>query len=218
MTSETKSTPRVDVYLTSDDLRTALRSDAGRGLRSTPKDIPPKWFYDTRGSQLFDDITRLPEYYPTRCERAILVEHASEIAAVTRADTLVELGSGTSDKTRILLDALARRRHDQSLRAVRRERADTAGGGRRGARRVPVIGRPRRCRRLRAPPRVDPGRRAEARGLPRRDDRQSAPGDTAPTSSWKSRRDSGTTTVCCSGSTSSRTSTGSRPRTTTRKA
>jgi L-histidine Nalpha-methyltransferase len=106
MTSETRSTPRVDVYLTSDDLRTALRSDAGRGLRSTPKDIPPKWFYDTRGSQLFDDITRLPEYYPTRCERAILVEHASEIAAVTRADTLVELGSGTSDKTRILLDAL----------------------------------------------------------------------------------------------------------------
>src|SRR4029077_18025275 len=76
------------------------------GLRSMPKDIPPKWFYDARGSQLFDDITRLPEYYPTRCERAILVERASEIAAVTRADTLVELGSGTSDKTRILLDAL----------------------------------------------------------------------------------------------------------------
>ena len=96
MTSETTSTPRVDVYLTSDDLRTALRSDASRGLRSTPKDIPPKWFYDTRGSQLFDDITRLPEYYPTRCERAILVERAAEIAAVTGADTLVELGSGTS--------------------------------------------------------------------------------------------------------------------------
>lgn len=106
MTNETKSTPRVDVYLTSDDLRSALRTDASRGLRSTPKDIPPKWFYDTRGSQLFDDITRLPEYYPTRCERAILVERAAEIAAVTRADTLVELGSGTSDKTRILLDAL----------------------------------------------------------------------------------------------------------------
>jgi L-histidine N-alpha-methyltransferase len=106
MTSETTSTPRVDVYLTADDLRSALRSDADRGLRSIPKDIPPKWFYDTRGSQLFDDITRLPEYYPTRCERAILAERAGEIAAVTRADTLVELGSGTSDKTRILLDAL----------------------------------------------------------------------------------------------------------------
>ena len=105
MTNNTAS-PRVDVYLTGDDLRNALRTDADRGLRSTPKDIPPKWFYDTRGSQLFDDITRLPEYYPTRCERAILVERAPEIAAVTNADTLVELGSGTSDKTRILLDAL----------------------------------------------------------------------------------------------------------------
>jgi len=104
MTSDT--TPRVDVHLSADDLRAALRSDADRGLRSTPKDIPPKWFYDTRGSQLFDEITRLPEYYPTRRERAILVERAEEIAAVTRADTLVELGSGTSDKTRILLDAL----------------------------------------------------------------------------------------------------------------
>jgi L-histidine Nalpha-methyltransferase len=106
MTNRATSVPRVDVYLTADDLRNALRTDAERGLRSTPKDIPPKWFYDTRGSQLFDDITRLPEYYPTRCERAILVERADEIAAVTNADTLVELGSGTSDKTRILLDAL----------------------------------------------------------------------------------------------------------------
>ena len=106
MTSDTTSTPRVDVHLTADDLRAALRSDADRGLRSEPKDIPPKWFYDTRGSELFDDITRLPEYYPTRRERAILTERARDIAAVTRADTLVELGSGTSDKTRILLDAL----------------------------------------------------------------------------------------------------------------
>jgi L-histidine N-alpha-methyltransferase len=106
MANDTASAPRVDVHLTADDLRDALRADAERGLRSTPKDIPPKWFYDTRGSQLFDDITRLPEYYPTRCERAILVERAHEIAAVTNADTLVELGSGTSDKTRILLDAL----------------------------------------------------------------------------------------------------------------
>ena len=111
MTNSTTSTqttvaPRVDVHLTGADLRAALRADADRGLRSTPKDIPPKWFYDTRGSQLFDDITRLPEYYPTRRERAILEAHANEIATVTRADTLVELGSGTSEKTRILLDAL----------------------------------------------------------------------------------------------------------------
>jgi L-histidine N-alpha-methyltransferase len=106
MTASNTSTPRVDVHLTPADLRAALRLDADQGLRATPKDIPPKWFYDTRGSQLFDDITRLPEYYPTRCERAILVAHANEIAAVTGADTLVELGSGTSEKTRILLDAL----------------------------------------------------------------------------------------------------------------
>ena len=106
MPTPNAATLRVDVHLTPADLRDALRLDADRGLRATPKDIPPKWFYDTRGSQLFDDITRLPEYYPTRCERAILVAHASEIATVTAADTLVELGSGTSEKTRILLDAL----------------------------------------------------------------------------------------------------------------
>jgi L-histidine N-alpha-methyltransferase len=106
MTIDHRTAPRVDVHLRPDDLRAALRADADRGLRAKPKDIPPKWFYDDRGSQLFDDITRLPEYYPTRCERAILEARAAEIASVTRADTLVELGSGTSDKTRILLDAL----------------------------------------------------------------------------------------------------------------
>ncbi len=106
MTTTQTSKPRVDVHLTGDDLRAALRFDAERGLRANPKDIPPKWFYDAHGSQLFDEITRLPEYYPTRCERAILEAHASEIAALSAADTLVELGSGTSDKTRILLDAL----------------------------------------------------------------------------------------------------------------
>jgi L-histidine N-alpha-methyltransferase len=106
MTIDHTTAPRVDVHLRPGDLRAALRADADRGLRANPKDMPPKWFYDDRGSQLFDDITRLPEYYPTRCERAILEANAAEIAAVTRADTLVELGSGTSDKTRILLDAL----------------------------------------------------------------------------------------------------------------
>src|SRR5689334_2467401 len=106
MTIHDTTAPRVDVHLRAGDLRAALRADAERGLRSTPKDIPPKWFYDRRGSQLFDDITRLPEYYPTRRERAILEARATEIARITRADTLVELGSGTSDKTRILLDAL----------------------------------------------------------------------------------------------------------------
>ncbi|HEX5094444.1 MAG TPA: L-histidine N(alpha)-methyltransferase, partial [Acidimicrobiia bacterium] len=85
---------------------TTLGDDARVGLTSTPKDLPPKWFYDDRGSALFDEITRLPEYYPTRAERSILVARAAEIAAATDAGTLVELGSGTSEKTRLLLDAL----------------------------------------------------------------------------------------------------------------
>src|SRR3954462_13663505 len=86
-----------------------MREDVRRGLTATPKFLPPKWFYDARGSALFDTITRLPEYYLTRREREILRARASEIAAVSGADTLVELGSGTSDKTRFLLDALDRR-------------------------------------------------------------------------------------------------------------
>ncbi|MDQ2757577.1 MAG: L-histidine N(alpha)-methyltransferase [Actinomycetota bacterium] len=76
------------------------------GLQSTPKVLPPTYFYDGRGSESFDEITRLEEYYPTRAERAILVARAAEIAAVTGARTLVELGSGTSEKTRLLLQAL----------------------------------------------------------------------------------------------------------------
>ena len=84
----------------------ALRVDVRDGLTGTPKTLPPKWFYDERGGELFDEITRLPEYYPTRTERALLVTHAAEIAALSDADTLIELGSGTSDKTRLLLSAL----------------------------------------------------------------------------------------------------------------
>jgi dimethylhistidine N-methyltransferase/ergothioneine biosynthesis protein EgtC len=85
----------------------ALRADASAGLTATPKSLPPKWFYDERGSELFDKITRLDEYYPTRAEREILAARAAEIAAATRSTTLVELGSGTADKTRLLLDALS---------------------------------------------------------------------------------------------------------------
>ncbi|HET9729018.1 MAG TPA: L-histidine N(alpha)-methyltransferase [Acidimicrobiia bacterium] len=83
-----------------------LEDDVRRGLTATPKDLPPKWFYDDHGSALFDQITRLREYYPTRTERAILTAHAGDIAERTCATTLVELGSGTSEKTRLLLDAL----------------------------------------------------------------------------------------------------------------
>jgi L-histidine N-alpha-methyltransferase len=96
----------VDVHLAPDAAALALEADVRAGLTATPKSLPPKWFYDDRGSELFDEITRLPEYYPTRTERSILVEHARDVAELTKADTLVELGSGTSEKTRILLDAL----------------------------------------------------------------------------------------------------------------
>lgn len=95
----------IDVQLTPAQLAEALAWDVRRGLTSSPKSLPPKWFYDERGSQLFDEITRLPEYYPTRREKQILAAHAAAIAGCG-ADTLIELGSGTSEKTRWLLDAL----------------------------------------------------------------------------------------------------------------
>ncbi|MGW3646164.1 L-histidine N(alpha)-methyltransferase [Streptomyces sp. NPDC000878] len=93
--------------LPEDATEAALRADVLHGLTRTPKTLPPKWFYDAHGSELFDQITELDEYYPTRAEREILVARAGEIAAVTGARTLVELGSGSSEKTRYLLDALS---------------------------------------------------------------------------------------------------------------
>ena len=100
------STVRLEVHLEPEDLRRALRTDARLGLGRRPRELPPKWFYDERGSALFEAITELPEYYPTRREREILVAHAGDIARGSRATMLVELGSGTSDKTRLLLSAL----------------------------------------------------------------------------------------------------------------
>jgi L-histidine N-alpha-methyltransferase len=93
-------------HLAADSAAQALRRDVRDGLTQTPKSLPPKWFYDSVGSDLFDQITRLPEYYPTRAETQILLARSAEIAAASGADTLVELGSGTSEKTRMLLDAL----------------------------------------------------------------------------------------------------------------
>ena len=87
-------------------LEEALRADALSGLTSEPKSLPPKWFYDAQGSALFEKITALREYYPTRAEREILHATAAGITGQTRARTLVELGSGSSEKTRLLLDAL----------------------------------------------------------------------------------------------------------------
>src|SRR2546425_11696380 len=94
---------RIDVHLGEDELDAALRNDVRRALTSTPKELPPKWFYDDRGSMLFDEITRIPEYYPARREREMLQARAADIAEITGADTLVELGSGTSEKTTLLL-------------------------------------------------------------------------------------------------------------------
>lgn len=88
---------------------TTLRTDAVTGLSSPPYWMPSKWLYDNCGSELFEEITRLPEYYPTRAERQILNRRSSEIGAFSRAATLVDLGSGYSRKTRILLDALTAR-------------------------------------------------------------------------------------------------------------
>ncbi|TCJ99967.1 L-histidine N(alpha)-methyltransferase [Nocardia alba] len=98
--------PLLDIHLTDDDLTTALRTDARTGLSADPKSLPPKWFYDARGSELFERITELPEYYPTRTERALLARVVGEIAAAAHAQVLVELGSGSAAKTRLLLDAL----------------------------------------------------------------------------------------------------------------
>jgi len=109
---------RVDVHLAPGALRAALRADVADGLTSVPKELPPKWFYDDVGSQLFDEITRLPEYYPTRRERWILEHHAADVARLSGADTLVELGSGTSEKTRLLLDSFVTHRGDGFRRFV----------------------------------------------------------------------------------------------------
>ena len=83
-----------------------LAADVRDGLSQTPPTLPARWFYDERGSELFDKITLLDEYYPTRAERSILRAVADEIAAATGAVSLVELGAGAADKTRLLLDAL----------------------------------------------------------------------------------------------------------------
>jgi L-histidine Nalpha-methyltransferase len=96
----------VEVRLSPDHASRALRHDVVTGLGADPKWLPPKWFYDARGSELFEQITRLPEYYPTRAEREILHSRADELAARTDARSLVELGSGSSEKTRLLLDSL----------------------------------------------------------------------------------------------------------------
>ncbi|MGW0245423.1 L-histidine N(alpha)-methyltransferase [Nocardia goodfellowii] len=99
--------PTLEIYLSDDDLTAALRRDARLGLTAEPKSLPPKWFYDARGSELFERITELAEYYPTRTERALLERVVGEIARAAQAEVLVELGAGSAAKTRLLLTALS---------------------------------------------------------------------------------------------------------------
>ncbi len=96
----------IDVHLDADAAAEMAR-DVREGLTASPKELSPKYFYDERGSQLFEQITELPEYYPTRAEREILAARSGEIlAAAGTPGTLVELGSGSASKTRHLLDAM----------------------------------------------------------------------------------------------------------------
>jgi L-histidine N-alpha-methyltransferase len=97
----------INSYLERADER-VLADDVLDGLTRPFKELPPKHFYDARGSELFEQICELPEYYPTRTEMQILTERADEIVAHTLAGELVELGSGAAEKARVLLDAMAR--------------------------------------------------------------------------------------------------------------
>ncbi|MEU4379935.1 L-histidine N(alpha)-methyltransferase [Micromonospora echinofusca] len=123
----------LEIHLEEQDLGRSLQEDVRTGLTAEEKWLPPKWFYDARGSELFEEITRLPEYYPTRAERAVLAERAATIAELTGAKTLIELGSGSSEKTRLLLDAFTRRGGlgtfvplDVSVSALRQSTAEIA--------------------------------------------------------------------------------------------
>jgi L-histidine N-alpha-methyltransferase len=105
--STTQPRIRIDVLVDDDDRRAEFFEATFWSLRATPRELPASWLYDERGSVLFDEITRLPEYYPTNAEREILAARAAEIAELTKGRTLVELGAGTSEKTLLLLDALS---------------------------------------------------------------------------------------------------------------
>ena len=105
-TTITREPIAIDVHLPEGGPLAGLAVDARMGLSAPFKELPPKYFYDERGSILFEEITRLPEYYPTRAERAILDRHGEEVVAAAEPSTLMELGSGSAVKTRRLLDAM----------------------------------------------------------------------------------------------------------------
>lgn len=97
-----------DVLLHQDDWVNHLREDTLAGLQASQPFTPPVWFYDEHGSKLFSEITFLPEYYPSATERALLQQHADEVAQVSGATTLVEIGAGSAEKTMTLLAAMRR--------------------------------------------------------------------------------------------------------------
>jgi L-histidine N-alpha-methyltransferase len=96
----------IDVRLDGDGPVSDLAVDALAGLSAEFKQLPPKYFYDELGSQLFEQITELPEYYPTRVERKILTDQNEAIVDAADPQCLIELGSGSASKTRTLLDAM----------------------------------------------------------------------------------------------------------------
>ena len=116
-TAETEGALTLHNALDADESRT-LAEDVREGLTRSFKELPPKHLYDTRGAELFEQICELPEYYPTRTERAILERVADELIAQTGASELVELGSGSATKTRLLLDAMAAAGTLESFTAV----------------------------------------------------------------------------------------------------
>ncbi|MGH3309771.1 MAG: L-histidine N(alpha)-methyltransferase [Streptomyces sp.] len=93
-------------FITPEDLEEELRKDVVDGLTGDPKELPPKWFYDNRGSELFEEITRQEEYYPTRRERALLIRHAADIAQAAQSAALLESGAGSGERARILIDSM----------------------------------------------------------------------------------------------------------------
>ncbi len=95
----------IEIRAVTNGKRDALIQDVRVGLGKAPKELPPRWFYDDRGSELFEEITRLPEYYQTRTEAEILTRHADAILGEASPQTIVELGAGASTKTRILIAA-----------------------------------------------------------------------------------------------------------------
>nr|WP_257911119.1 L-histidine N(alpha)-methyltransferase [Janibacter limosus] len=154
------------------DQRHELEEDLREGFWADPPTLPPRWFYDERGSRLFDRITSLPEYYPTRAEREILQQRSAQILEVTGARSVHELGAGTSAKTGVLLDELTAGGRPATYAPLDISSEVLPGDRRAAAERVPHARG--RAGRRRLPPPAAAGRcgRGAAAALPRWDDRQ----------------------------------------------